>query len=436
MKIRNFILTKFSPEGLEEDVSGVSRRLVWLSALVVGFLLIWAAVAEIDEIVRGRGQVVPSQRVQLIQNLEGGIVREIFVREGQEVTQNAILMQIDNETAGSQYREALLRSLEHEASLARLEALIANAEPTFSPEVLAIPELMARQRDLLTAAKKQTEAELSVLALQSKSRQQEAIGLKERQTQLKAALVLAERQRELARPALAAKVYSELEFLDLEQRVQSLKTDLAELTHDINQAEANANEAEERLNLRRAELESSWRAELNETQIQLLALRELLSAGDDKVRRTEMRSPVRGIIKTIHANTLGGVVGPGATVMEVVPLDDSLIIEANFNPSDIAFIYPGQKAQVRLTAYDFTTYGGLPATVETIGADTLADAQGTSYYKVKIRTNSAHLDHEGQPLPIMPGMLAEVDVITGKKTILDYLLKPLFRLQQRAFRER
>lgn len=423
-------------EALRRTAPAGSVRLVWGSAAALVLLLLWAGLAEVDELARGTGQVVPSQRVQLVQNLEGGILQGIPVREGQRVEQGDVVARIDNETAGSQYREALARSLEHQAAIARLEALIGGGDAVYPPEVLAEPELTRRQNDILAAARAQTEAELHVLALQRELRTREAAEQEERRRQLTASLELALKQRDLAHAALQAKAYSALEFLNLEQRVQNLKAELAGLEHSIPRLHTAAREMEERLALRKAELEAQYRREINEIQTRLLSLREMLTAGSDRVQRTEMRSPVRGVVKRIHTHTVGGVVAPGATLMEIVPLDDTLIIEARFSPTDIAFLYPGQKATVRLTAYDFAIYGGLAAEVEQIGADTVEGRQGEYFYAVKVRTDRNHLEHKGQTLPIMVGMLAEVDVLTGKKTVLDYLLKPLLKARQRALRER
>ncbi len=432
----SLLMRGFVPDSLEKDATKASIRLVWGSAIAVLILLFWAAFAEVDQTARGMGRIIPSQRVQLIQNLEGGIVQEILVREGQRVEKNAVVLRIDNETAGSQYRDALVRSLEHEASIARLEALIVGGEPAYSADVLEVPELVRRQNDLLQAARSKNQAEIDVFTLSAESAMREAAEQKEAQTQAVTSHAIVEKQRNLALPALKAGAYSEVEFLDIEQRLQALKAELAGFEHSIPRLELAVKDAEERLKLRKAELESEYRQELNEVQIQLLSLRELLTAGGDKVERTEMRSPVNGIIKAIYANTVGGVVAPGATVMEIVPRDDSLIIEANFSPADIAFLYPGQKALVRISAYDFSIYGGMDAVVENISADTLENKQGDTFYYVKVRTNDAHLQHGDETLPIIPGMMAEVDIITGKKTILDYLLKPLIKTQQRALRER
>ena len=416
--------------------TGRSARLVWLTALVLVVLLFWGGWAELDEQVRGSGQVVPSQRVQLIQNLEGGIVQSLPVREGQIVKQDDVVARIDNETAGSQYREALARSLEYQASIARLEALIADNAPQYPPEALAEPEVVRRQNDMLNTARIQNQAELRVLESQYESRLREAEEQEERRRQLKPSLDLAERQRNLAKEAVQVKAYSALDFLNIEQRLQGLKAELAGLDHSIPRLHTAAREAAERSALRQAELKSQYAKELNDTQTKLLSLRQLLSAGTDRVQRTEMRSPVHGVVKRINAHTVGGVLAPGATLMEIVPLDDSLIIEARFSPTDIAFIYPGQPATVRLSAYDFSIYGGLEAVVEQISADTLEGRQGEYFYQVKVRTTRNNLIYHGKDLPILVGMQAEVGVITGKKTVLDYLLKPLLKAQQRALRER
>ena len=420
----------------DKNASPKSVFLVWFSAIAIVILIIWAGFAEIDQTVRGIGKVVPSQRVQLIQNLEGGIVQELPVKEGQIVDANAVVMRIENETADSQYREASLRALEHEACIARLEALIKNEMPEYNSEVMAIPELVHRQNDLFFAEQEQSSTELKVLALQVQSRKRKLAEQEEHQAQTKASLVIVRKQYNLALPAMKSKAFSNLEFLDIENRLQALKADLAILKHSIPRAKTDVEEAEEKLRLCKAKLISGYRKELSKVQVKLMSLQELLIAGSDKVKRTEMRSPVRGIIKSIYTNTVGGVVKPGATVMEIVPLDDSLIIEAKFNPSDIAFIYLGQKAKVRLTAYDFSIYGGMDATVEQISADTLSNNKGDTFYQVKVITKSSSLQHEDKSLPIMVGMMAEVDILTGKKTILDYILKPIFKAQQRALRER
>jgi len=422
-------------QALLRGVNPRSVRLIWLILASVLLLLTWAAFAELDVIVRGMGQVVPTQRVQQIQNLEGGILRELLVQEGDQVEKGSLLARIDNESAGSQYREAVVRSLDYQATISRLEAIVNGGEPEYSPEVLAEPKLVERHNNILYAIRDQIDSELQVLELQCDSRNREAKENEARKVQLIASLNIAQRQRNLAAKALRAKAYSALEFLNLEQRVQSLNMDITALEHSIPRLYIEAQEMVERLAQRKAEVKAQYSTEIGDTQASLFSLLELLKAGSDKVKRTEMRSPVRGIIKRIHNTTVGGVVAPGATLMEIVPIDDSLIIEARFSPADIAFLYPGLKAIVRLTAYDFSVYGSMDAEVEHISADTLSNNQGDIFYIVKVRTKYNSLHSQGRNLPIIAGMQAEIDVLTGKKTVLDYILKPLLKVRDRAFRE-
>lgn len=414
-----------------------TRLLLWACCLSVGLLLLWASIAEIDELARGAGQIVPAQRTQVIQNLEGGILREIQVQEGQRVEAGDILVRIDNEVADSQFREATSRSLEAQAAIARMEAEISGQEPLYSPEVLqAGQELVNRQNALLEARRQQHQSEIRVLEAQYQLRLQEAEEQKERKVHLEASLKLAERQRDLARPLMQSRTFSSLDFINLEQKVQALISEIAQSEQSVPRLLMSAQEMRERITLRKSELASQNHTEINKLQAELLSLQALLRAGADKVTRTEVRSPVRGTVKRIAINTLGGVIKPGESIMEIVPLDDTLVVEAHFSPADIAFLYPNQEAVVRLSAYDYAVYGSIRASIEQISADTLQGPRGDYYYLVKLRTHEKALLHKGKELPIMPGMLAQVDVLTGKKTVLSYLAKPLLRAKQDALRER
>lgn len=414
-----------------------TRLLLWGCCLSVGILLVWAACAQIDELARGSGQVVPSQRTQLIQNLEGGILRDIHVQEGQRVEAGDILVRIDNEVADSQFKEATARSLEAQAAIARLQAEIDGGEAAYPSVVLeSDKDIVNRQNALLEARRQQHQAEIRVLEAQHQLRLQEAEEQKERKVQLQASLKLAERQRDLAQPLMQSRTFSSLDYISLEQKVQSLMSELAQSDRSVPRLLTSAQEMLERIGLRKSELASQNHTEINKLQAELVSLQALLRAGADRVTRTEVRSPVRGTIKRIGITTLGGVIKPGESIMEIVPLDDTLVIEAHFSPADIAFLYPGQKAIVRLSAYDYAIYGSIAASIEQISADTLQGPRGDYYYLVKLRTQENALVHKGQALPIMPGMIAQVDVLTGKKTVLSYLAKPLLRAKQDALRER
>ncbi len=409
------------------------RGLLWALCLCFGVFLGWAAWAEMDEVCRGAGQVVPSGRVQQIQNLEGGIVREFLVREGDLVDKDQLLLRIDNEYAGSQYRDNLGRSLEAMAAIARIKALISGGEPEFAPSVGE--ELMQRQRDLLYAERERNAAELAVLVSQKELRLQEVAEQEEKLRQMEQSLGLAQRQRELARPLLQSRAYSPMDFLGLEQKVQALSADMATLRLAIPRGRIAAQEAENRHRLRRAEIAAKQREDLNRLEAELISLSESLSAGSDRVSRAEVRSPVRGTVKKIYVTTVGGVIKPGEDIMDIVPVDDALIIEARISPSDMAFIEPGQRATVRLSAYDFSIYGGLEGVVDQVGADTLQGQNGEIYYPIKVRTLKKSLEYRGQEMRIMPGMQAQVDVLTGKKTVLQYLIKPIAKAKQSALRE-
>jgi len=415
-----------------------SFRLLLLALCATFFLLlVWAAFAELDEIVAGMGQVVPSQRVQHIQNLEGGILRELLVHEGQRVERDEILLRIDNETAGSQYRDALARSLELQATLARLEAELSGDAPVY-PESLSTraPALAERHTALLAADREKKATSRKALEAQLELRVLDAEELASKRRSLTSALGVAARQRDLAKKLLAARSYSEMEYLHLEQQVLNIKGELELLESAIPRSAAAIREAEERLRLFEAEARSETLHKLNTATAELATLKELLTAGQDRVIRTEVRSPVRGIVKSINITTSGGVIMPGQTIMDVVPLEDSLIIEAKISPQDIAFLFTGQKAKVRLSSYDFSIYGALDATLEHISADTVQDEHGNLFYLVKLKTEHSSLTYNGRDLPILPGMLANVDIMTGKKTVLDYLLKPILKARQTALRER
>jgi adhesin transport system membrane fusion protein len=283
---------------------------------------------------------------------------------------------------------------------------------------------------------RQRTSELQVLRDQSAQRRHEVDEQKARREQLTKSLSLIRQQIAIAAPLLEKRSYSRVQYLELQERSVQTKGELDTLDVSIPRAEAAASEAEHRIALRRAELDAALMDEMNKRSIELASLRESLSAGSDRVTRTELRSPVRGTVKQIYINTVGGVVKPGESIMEIVPLNDTLLVEARVRPQDVAFLHPGQKAMVKVSAYDFSIYGGLDGVLEQISADTIEDKRGEFYYLVKVRTPKTAIEHNGESLPIMPGMMTTVDILTGKKTVLDYLLKPILKAKQNALREK
>lgn len=437
--------------GLEDDdihfmsdvnaaIYQTGHRFAYLLTLTVAFLLaafiFWANQAVLDEVTRGIGQVIPSQRIQVIQNLEGGIVEEILAQENQIVSKGDILVRLSNEVAASQYRDAASQAVEQQAAIARLIAETQGKELIFPDSLKDYPNITAQQREIFQARADQLDSELDVFRSQLQQRQQEVAEMQGRRKQLTASLKVAQEQLDIAKGLLAQDLYPRVDYLKLEREMITLKGDIDALRLGLPRVRQSAEEARRRISQRKAEFRSAALDELNKRRVELRSLIETISAGEDRVTRTDVRSPVRGTVKQININTIGGVIQPGQAIMEVVPLDDTLLIEARIRPADIAFLHPGQKAIVKITAYDFSIYGGLEGQVEQISADTIQGEDEESFYKVKLRTKTNALSYRGAKLPIIPGMQASVDILTGEKTVLDYLLKPILKAKQNALRER
>ena len=433
-----------------------SVRLLSIAVGVFFFaMILWAAFASVDEVTHADGQVIPSARTQEIQHLEGGILEAIMVYEGQVVEKGTPLARLDNTIAGSSYREAFNKALDDIAAIVRLEAEIAEVAPQYPvnladdlpgvsreyslAEMREISEQIVKDHMLTYSARqKQRSAELQVLEAQSEQRRQEVAEQIARRNNLEVSLKLAVRERDNRLGLFRRGNGSEADYLNAEQKVVATQGDLDSLAASLPKAQAAAVEAEQRISQRKAELQSACSEEINKRRTELTALKEKLSAGVDRVSRTEIKAPMRGTVKHINLNTVGGVVKPGESIMEIVPLDDSLLVEAKVRPADVAFLRPGQKAVVKISAYDFSIYGGLDGELDQISADTIEDKRrpGEYYYLVKVRTTKNELVHNNEKLPIIPGMMATVDILTGKKTILDYLLKPILKAKQSALRER
>jgi len=406
--------------------------------LMLAAFLIWAHYAILDEVTRGMGQVIPSQRVQIIQNLEGGILEETLVRENQIVEKGDILVRISNEMAQSTLKDVASQALEHQAAIARLQAEAGGtAEPVFSEELQTkAPNVVRDQMAIYRARMDQLTQEMSILRSQYSQRLQEVNEMTIRRNQAAQDLKLAQEQMAIAKPLMEKNVYPRVDYLSLERAVSSLRGDLQSLNVAIPRTQQAAQEIKQREAQRMSEFKAKALQEMNQHQVELNSKLHALSAGQDRVKRTDVRSPVRGTVKQVILNTAGGVVKPGEPILEIVPLDDTLLIEANIKPADIAFLHPGQKAMVKITAYDFSIFGGLEGSVEQISADTIENQKGESFYKVKLRTKASAIVHRGEKLPIIPGMTASVDILTGKKSVLDYLLKPILKAKENALRER
>ena len=407
-------------------------------------LIIWAAIADVDEVTHAEGSVVGSQRTQTIQNLEGGILRAVLVHEGQIVDKGTVLAQLDNEMAESAYRDAVNKAMENSLAVLRLESEIKGDPPVFPENIDAwaekvigrrveaamlgrVNQIIQDQENAWHSRRDQLNAEIDVLQSQYKQRLHDVEELTARKLQLDRSLELSIEQRNN---------FSKLEYLGMQQRVVELQGQIDSLAATIPKAKAAADEARQRIASRRAEHVAAVTEEINKRRQELNSLRESLSAGRDRVTRTELRAPVRSTVKQIYISTVGGVVKPGEPIMDLVPLDDTLVVEAKVKPQDVAFLRPGQEVMVKVSAYDFSIYGGLEGKLESISADTIEDKRGEHFYLVKLRTQKNAIVHHNESLPIIPGMVVTADILIGKKTVLDYLLKPILKAKQNALHER
>lgn len=411
-----------------------ARRMLRVAFLCVLLLLWWSAVAEIDEVTKGQAKVVPSSQLQVIQSFDGGVVEEIMVREGQIVEAGAILLQIDPTRFMSSLRESRASQLSLQAKALRLQALTQGL-PFDPPDDLArdAPDVVAHERRLYESSRSELQAQISIAQEKLSQRQQELNEMRARYDQADRGLRLLGQELAATQPLVKTGAVSEVEVLRLERDVSRLRGDRAQAGAQISRVQASIQEALGRIEEVKLTTRNEMSAELSETMSTLAALSEGGRALQDKVKHADIRSPVRGTVKRLLVNTVGGVVLPGKDMIEIVPLDDTLILEAQVSPKDIAFLRPGQDAMVKFTAYDYAIYGGLEADVESIGADSVLDEQGNAFFLVRVRTRKPSL---GEGLPVIPGMVAEVDVLTGKKTVLAYLLKPVLRAKANALSER
>jgi adhesin transport system membrane fusion protein len=411
-----------------------ARMLVRTLGVVVVVFIMLAAVIKVDEITRGEGRVIPSRQLQVLQSLDGGIVSEIAVQEGQVVEANQLLLQVDSTRFESSAREGQSQYSSLLAKAARLRAL---AEGTpFAPPVASIggePKLIEEERRLYETKTSELDAQLSIARQQLTQRQQELAESRAKRDQAAQAYDLSAQELAVTKPLITSGAVSEVELLRLERDVGRFRGEREMATAQISRVQAAIAEATRKIQEVELNFRNDARKDLADTLGKLNALSETNVGLADKVKHSAIRSPVRGTVKRLLVNTVGGVVQPGKDIVEIVPLEDALLLEAKVLPKDIAFLRPGQRAIVKFTAYDFSIYGGLDAKLEQIGADSVIDEKGNTYYVVRVRTDKPSL---GENLPIIPGMVAEVDIVTGQKSILAYLLKPVLRAKQAALTER
>jgi adhesin transport system membrane fusion protein len=425
-------------KALIEDAPRVIRLTIWGIIGFFLFLLLWANFAVIDEVTKGEGKAIPSSKVQKIQNLEGGIVSELFVKEGQIVEAGAPLIRLDDTRFKSNVGETEADRLSMLLRVERLSAEIDNRELNFPADALAAaPGQAASEKSLYESRRQQLHDEVGGLQEQLIQKQQELREFTSKQAQYRQQLGLQRQEIAMSEPLVAQGAVSPVEVLRLKRAEVETRGQLDATTLAIPRAESAIKEVQRKIDETRGKFRSEALTQLNEARTELNKASATGKALEDRVSRTLVTSPVRGIVKQLMVNTIGGVIQPGSDMVEIVPLDDTLLVEAKIRPQDIAFLHPGQEAVVKFTAYDYTIYGGLKAKLEQIGADTITDEdKKTTYYVIKLRTDRSHLGTDEKPLLIIPGMVASVDIITGKKSILSYLLKPIIRARAEALHER
>ncbi len=414
--------------------------ILWVSVLFMFIAVIWADFAVLDVVTSGEGKVIPSSNMQVVQNLEGGIIKAIMVREGDIVEKDETLMTIDDTRFSSSLRENEVQWYALEAKIARLTSEAEGSELVFSDKLMSNHiNFVNNEKSLHDDRNRELIKRLDILQDQVQQRNQELLELEGRKNQIKRSYDLVKRELDLTRPLVKDGAVSEVELLRLERSVNDLAGELESTEISIPGLQSSLSQAKKKLEELNLTFKSEARAELNAAKAEYNRLTETMKAAVDRVDRTLIRSPARGTINLIKFNTIGAVVQPGEELMEIVPLNDSLLIEAFIQPQDRGFLRAGLEATVKISAYDFSIYGGLKARVEHISADTIVNDKGESFYTIKVRTLDKNylVDNKtGERLEMSPGMSATVDILTGQKTVLEYLLKPILKAKKSAMRER
>ena len=425
--IRTSIMAQ-SPKG--------GRAIIWVVLVLCGLFVVWAYYSEIEQVTRALGKVVPSTQIQVVQNFEGGILSEIMVDVGGLVKKGQLLLRIDETRFSSSFKQNRVKYLAYRAKAARLLAEANGINFEVPQEIVnEKPEIAVREKELFESRRREFNSSMQRIKEQISQRKHEYRELTTKLEELTRTFALLNKELELTRPLVAQGAVSEVEVLHLERQASTMQGEIATIKQTIPKADSKLQEAQLELRENQLAFYNKAKTELNDVLADLEEVSASAIAIEDRLRRTNVRSPVTGTINRLLVNTVGGVIQPGMDLVEIVPLEDTLVVETNIKPADIAFLRPNQEAKVKFTAYDFTIYGGLDAKLEHISADSITDEKGNSFYLVRLRTNKNYLGPESNPLPIIPGMVASVDILTGKKTILAYLLKPVLRAKYMALRE-
>lgn len=398
---------------------------------------IWATFASLDETTRGEGKVIPSKEIQKLSSLEGGIIQEILIKEGDEVTAGQTIVRLSDVGAGADLGSNETRYLGLMATVARLQAEVEDRQPEFPEEVMTkSPQSVTEEMNAYRANQDKINGQTIILQQQKSQRSQELSELQIKSSDLKGQLDLAREEMAMVEPLVARGSAPKMELLQIERSIKERQTELNSVNSAMPRARSAIAEAEARIRDVESSAKAQAQTELSAKINEMNALKQGLTGLADKKDRTEIKSPVNGYVKDLKVYTVGGVVQPGQDFIEIVPKDDQLLVEARIKPKDIAFLYPDQEAMVKISAYDFSIYGGLPGKVVGISPDAVTDEKGESFYQVRVLTTENALKRKGEVLPIIPGMVATIDILTGQKTVMEYLLKPFIKTVDSSMNER
>tara|TARA_R110002110_G_scaffold383245_2_gene594626 strand:+ start:75734 stop:77071 length:1338 start_codon:yes stop_codon:yes gene_type:complete len=428
-----------SSAAMMQGVPIVYHVILWSAAAFLFIAVIWANFAVLDVVTTGQGKVIPSTNIQTVQNLEGGIVKDIRVKIGEIVERDQILMVIDDTRFSSSLKEGEVQIHALEAKISRLTAEASGEALAFAEKLeKEFPHYVQNEKSLYDSRKRELEVKLNILTEQEGQIKQELLELKGKSEQLQRSLTLVEKELTLTKPLARDGAVSEVEILRLERTVNDLAGELEQIQLSIPRVESTLVGAQRKIDELLITFRTETISELNTTKAEYRRLLETQRAAEDRFSRTVVRTPVRGTVNQIYINTIGGIIQPGEDLFDIVPLNDTLLIEAKIRPADIGFLRPDLESTVKISAYDFSIYGGLSANVEHISADTITDEKGDPYYTIRVRTTDKNflIGKHGERLDIIPGMSATVDILTGHKTVLEYLLKPIIKAKQNAMRER
>jgi adhesin transport system membrane fusion protein len=411
--------------------------LAWVIVFLVGGFLIWAHFSHLDEVSIAVGEVVPQGQIKTIQHLEGGIIQRIFVSEGNRVIAGDPLVQLDLTASSASKEELAVRLDGLQAQRIRLIAEVQGKALEF-PETLSQrrPDMVANESATYDARQLELNSGLEVLREQVRQKAFEVQQFRTRSEAAKNDIELARQEFAISTDLLKDDLIPRIEHLKRQREVEALEGELKTLAVSIPRAAASLAEAKERLREETLKYRRIAREELAKVEVSIAQITESLTRASDLVRRTEIRSPIDGVVKSLRYHTIGGVVRPGEAIMEIVPTQEKLVIEAKLSPIDVGYVRVGQPTVVKISTYDFARYGGLEGEVINLSADSLTDREGVTYFRVIAQTDRTYLGNSPGDLPIAPGMQATVDIHTGSKSVLQYMLKPVLKLKDEAFRER